>query len=83
MGLGALEWVFLGVWVFLAVTHYQDNKDKIKTISKEYYEKNKDKINAMQNTPYICDICNGKYTHNNRAKHFKSHKHQTAVNNND
>ncbi len=21
MGLGALEWVFLGVWVFLAVTH--------------------------------------------------------------
>ena len=70
--------------------YYQDNKDKIqeyrqnnKDKIKEYYENNKDKINAMRKTPYICDICNGKYIHNNRAKHFKSQKHQTALNNND
>ena len=37
----------------------------------------------MQNTHYICDICNGKYTHANRAQHFKSIKHQTSLNNND
>ncbi len=47
--------------------------------SKNYYENNKDKIN----THYICDFCNGRYTHNNRAKHFNTQKHQTAVNNND
>ena len=46
---------------------------------KEYYQDNKDKIN----TPYICDICNGRYTHTHRAKHFNSQKHQTALNNND
>ena len=46
---------------------------------KEYYQDNKDKIN----TPYICDICNGRYTHTHRAKHCNSQKHQTALNNND
>jgi hypothetical protein len=54
------------------------NRNKIQ----EYHEKNKNKINAMRKIPYICDICNGKYTHNNRAKHFNIQKHQTAVNNN-
>ena len=47
--------------------------------NKEYYQDNKDKIN----TPYICDICNGRYTHTHRAKHCNSQKHQTALNNND
>ena len=59
--------------------YYQDNKDKFK----EYYENNKDKNKDKINTPYICDICNGRYTHNHRAKHFKSLKHQTELNNND
>ena len=58
--------------------YYEKNKDKIK----EYYENNKDKINVMKNTPHICDICNGRYTYANRAIHFKSPKHQTALNNN-
>ena len=62
--------------------YYQDNKDKIQKVNKEYYEDNKDKINAIKKTHYICDICNGNYTHNHRAKHFKSLKHQTALNNN-
>ena len=44
--------------------------------NKDYYQDNKDKIN----TPYIC---NGNYTNANRVRHFKSIKHQTALNNND
>ena len=63
--------------------YYQDNKDKILKFSKDYYEDNKDKINAIKKTHYICDICNGNYNHTNRARHFKSIKHQTALNNND
>jgi hypothetical protein len=59
--------------------YYQDNKDNIQKNSKNYYENNKDKIN----THYICDVCNGRYTHTHRAEHFKSLKHQTALNNND
>ena len=59
--------------------YYEKNKDKIQ----EYYENNKDKINAMRKTPYICDICNGRYTYAHRTEHFKSIKHQTALNNND
>ena len=59
--------------------YYENNKDKFK----EYYENNKDKIKGIRETRYICDICNGNYTYANRAKHFNTQKHQTAVNNND
>jgi hypothetical protein len=59
------------------------NKDKIQKVNKEYYKNNKDKINEIKKTHYICDICNGTYTHTHRAQHFKSIKHQTALNNND
>jgi hypothetical protein len=63
---------------------YRDNnKDKMQEYNKEYYEDNKDKINAIKKTHYICDICNGRYTHTHRAQHFKSLKHQSALNNND
>jgi hypothetical protein len=57
--------------------YYQDNKDNIQKNSKNYYENNKDKIN----THYICDVCNGRYTHNNRIKHLNTEKHQTELNN--
>ena len=66
------------------VKEYQEiNKDKIQKVNKEYYEDNKDKINAIKKTHYICDICNGNYTHNNRVQHYNSQKNQTALNNND
>ena len=45
--------------------------------------KKKGKINAIQRTPHICDICNGRYTHAHKARHNNSQKHQTALNNND
>ena len=60
----------------------ENNKDKIQKVNKEYYENNKNKIIAMQKTPHICDICNGRYTNIHRARHYNSLKHQTAVNNN-
>ena len=63
--------------------YYENNKDNIQKIKKIYYDKNKNRINAIKKTHYICDICNGNYTHNNRAEHYKSKKHQTALNNND
>ena len=55
----------------------RNNKEYKKEYNREYYEKNKDKIN----THYICDICNGRYTHNNRIKHINTEKHQTELNN--
>ena len=70
--------------------YYEKNKDKIqeyrennKDKMQEYYKNNKDKINEIKKTHYICDICNGTYTHTHRAQHFKSIKHQIALNNND
>jgi len=63
--------------------YYENNKDKIQKINKEYRENNKDKINAIKKTHHICNICNGKYTNNNRVQHINSKKHQTALNNND
>ena len=63
--------------------YYEQNKENIRDHQKEYYENNKDKINAIQKTPHICDICNGRYTYAHRTEHFKSIKHQTALNNND
>jgi hypothetical protein len=51
--------------------------------NKEFREYNKVKINTMRKIPYICDICNGNYTHANRVQHINTQKHQTALNNND
>ena len=62
--------------------NYQNQKEKNKDKIQENYEK-KGKINAIQRTPHICDICNGRYTYTNRIQHIKSIKHQTALNNND
>ena len=47
-----------------------NNKDKILKIKKEYYNNNKDKMNET----HECK-CGGKYTHQNKLKHFKTMKH--------
>ena len=65
--------------------YYNDNKDKILKIKKEYRINNKDKT-AEYNKEYYdnnqdkfkttCEcICGGKYTHQNKSKHFKTMKH--------
>jgi hypothetical protein len=51
--------------------HYIDNKDKIK----EYYINNKDKINQK----FVCEICGGRYTRQNKALHERSKKHKQAI----
>jgi hypothetical protein len=48
----------------------EDNKDKKKECDKQYREDNKERINKK----YNCE-CGGKYTHKNKAKHFKTKKH--------
>jgi len=54
----------------------QMKKDK----DKKYYEENKIIINQRRNQQHICEICNGDYTNRNKSTHFKTYKHQNAVN---
>jgi|SaaInlV_125m_DNA_1040241.scaffolds.fasta_scaffold30595_2 hypothetical protein len=50
--------------------YYENNKEYIKEHHKEYNEKNKEKLNEKIN----CN-CGGKYTYQNKAKHFKTNRH--------
>jgi hypothetical protein len=59
-------------------TYYQDNNEKIKENAKAYRLNNKEKINERHNINFECD-CGGRYTHNNKAKHNKSKKHQAFI----
>ena len=52
----------------------ENNKEAILEYQKEYYEKNKEKINEK----ITCE-CNGRYTHQNKAKHLKTKKHLKFV----
>jgi hypothetical protein len=61
--------------------HYNNNKNIILENQKEYYNKNKVKINNQQNQKHICNICNCNYTYANKSRHYKSLKHQQALNN--
>ena len=59
--------------------YYSNNAEKIKQQKKQRHAENADKINARQNVKHNCDVCGGKYTMTNKAKHFKSKKHQMAI----
>ena len=45
----------------------------------QYCEANREAIRARQNTKCMCDVCGGKFTNANKAKHVKSKTHQNAV----
>ena len=47
---------------------------------KEWYKDNKETILEKKNQKFNCD-CGGKYTYINKAKHLKSKKHQTYLQN--
>jgi hypothetical protein len=47
--------------------------------NKEYYEKNKNKIREQKNIKIICNICGVEHMHNNRTRHYRSQKHQSAI----
>ena len=55
--------------------YYVDNKEKLSNQMKEYREANKEQISAQKNEKHNCP-CGGRYTHSNKAIHFKSQKHQ-------
>jgi len=54
---------------------YEANKEKIKEKVKEYREKNKEAILEKNNQKYTCE-CGKVYTHNHRARHFRTKVHQ-------
>tara|TARA_R110002012_G_scaffold108224_3_gene250769 strand:+ start:464 stop:931 length:468 start_codon:yes stop_codon:yes gene_type:complete len=47
---------------------------------KQHYIDNKETIRLRQDKKYNCE-CGGKYTHSNKARHFKSPKHQDYLKN--
>ena len=49
-----------------------------KAYKKEWYEENAVRIRARDSKKYQCE-CGGKYTHQHKARHFKSKKHQDHV----
>ena len=54
-----------------------DNQKRSKT---QYCEANRTQINQKKKQPHICEICGGNYTTTHKSTHFKSNKHQNAVN---
>ena len=62
---------------------YQNNKDKKKEYSRERYLQNKDKILAMERErekpKVVCECCGSTYTRGRALRHFRSNKHQSAV----
>jgi hypothetical protein len=70
--------------------YYQDNQDKIKERHKQYREDNRDAIRERGKQHYhdnkeklkqnfTCE-CGGKYQYNDRARHFRTGKHQNYIN---
>jgi hypothetical protein len=57
----------------------EDNKEKIAEQMKEYNEANKEKIKQQLNEKHNCP-CGSRYTHVNKARHFRSQKHQKYIN---
>jgi hypothetical protein len=52
-----------------------NNKEHIKELLLKYREKKGDILRRK----YMCDECNGKYTYEHKARHFKSKKHQKSL----
>ena len=59
--------------------HYINNKESIKQRNKQKYIDNKETINLKANKKYNCE-CGGRYTYSSKARHYKSPKHQSYIN---
>ena len=53
----------------------EDNKEKIKKAMKIYRDTHREYLKEQLNKKYVCEICNGKYTHQHKLRHEKSNKH--------
>ena len=56
-----------------------EHLEQIKAKQKERYETHKERIRASQTEQFTCEQCGGRYQRNDRAKHFRTLKHQSAV----
>jgi hypothetical protein len=55
--------------------HRQEKKDHYKEYDKKYYEENREEIRARDAQKFECN-CGSKINHGDKARHFKSKKHQ-------
>jgi hypothetical protein len=62
-----------------AKMYYHDNKEQLSEYKKEYYETNKKTISEKKYIPYICE-CGLSCMSTNKARHFKTKKHQDYIN---
>jgi hypothetical protein len=58
---------------------YKANVDTIREQSKQYNQKNATKIAAREGVKHDCGVCGGRYTYTSKAKHFRTQKHQRAM----
>ena len=58
---------------------YQENRDERNANTKNYYQENKETLKAKANIKHNCDVCGGKFTHQNKKRHSNSKKHQRAL----
>ena len=59
--------------------YYTDNAETICEQQKQYRQKNATKVAAQIAVKHTCSVCGGRYTHGNKAQHFKTKMHQGAM----
>lgn len=59
--------------------YQSDNAETIKSYQKQYRTENAEALKQWKKTKHNCDVCGGKYTLSNKAKHYNSKKHQMAI----
>ncbi len=59
--------------------YHEEHREAIRAKQKEYRDTNHERRRASQKEQFICEACGGRYQRNDRAKHFRSIKHQAAM----
>ena len=57
----------------------EQNREQLTEKKKEYKEQNREQIAEKRNTKIVCK-CGGKYTRDNKSRHFKTKKHIQSIN---
>ena len=57
-----------------------NNVEHLKERYREYYKDNRDKLRARGNEPFSCAICGGRYKGSHKSTHYRTLKHQNALN---
>ena len=58
---------------------YQDNRERILIKQKQYNQNNKEAIAIRDGQKFKCE-CGGKYTHEHKARHSRTQRHQAFIN---